>query len=142
MVPERLSFFLPVLQLCDVYCYHPLLVRPPIASLKGFNAHAGGLEDGMACVVEIPILAGDAALGVEALVQGGAGVGGQDVEGGRFDTLLDGPFYGVLENVFIVVIHAKDETGVYHHAQVAQTLDGAIIDGARTNTVLFGGRNL
>ena len=39
------------------------------------------LEDGVARVVEVPVAVQDAALGLHLLVEGGTGIGRQDVEG-------------------------------------------------------------
>src|SRR5678809_1492671 len=65
-----------------------------------------------------------AALICHAPIERGTGVGRQDVEGGRLDTLLNGPFHGALEDIGTVLVHAEDETGVDHNAKAMQPPDG------------------
>ena len=62
--------------------------------------------------------------GLHPVVERRAGVGGQDVEGGGLDALLDRPLDGALEDGFVVLVHAEDEAGVDHHAELVQAADG------------------
>lgn len=72
------------------------------------------------------------------VVEDGAGVGGEDVEGGGFDALADGPFDGTAEDALVVLVHAKDKAAVDHHPQVMQAADGRAVIPVEVLVFLLG----
>src|SRR5262245_1906018 len=84
----------------------------------------------MAGVVAVPVAVQDAVLGRHPGMQGGVGVWREDVEGGRFYALADGPLDGPVEYVRAVVVHSEDEAGVDHDAQVVESADCRVVIAA------------
>src|SRR5690242_3668509 len=77
----------------------------------------------MAGIVEIPIAMEQTSLRLHALVEGGVGIGCQDMEGCCLDTLSNGPLDGSIKYAFVVLVHAENEARVDHDAEVMQAAD-------------------
>ena len=76
-------------------------------------------------------MARDAVLGAQALLQPRAGVRREDVKGRRLDALPHRPVDGPLEHRVVVLVHAEDEGGVDHDAEVVQAADGGFVSAAQ-----------
>ncbi len=95
-------------------------VRPPVAGLQFVNRHPPRLEDGVPCVVQIPVFVQDPSLRTHPPVQRGARIGRQDVESGGLDALADRPVDRTVEHIGSVAVHAEHERGIHHHTEVVQ----------------------
>ena len=104
-----------------------LLVGPVVALLQFLGSESYGLVDDRARVVLAPVVRGDAAVALHLLEQACAGIGREDMEGGRGDAVLDAPLHCSAEHVLVVVIKAEHEAAVDHDAQAMQSLDSCHI---------------
>src|SRR5207302_1704098 len=102
-------------------------ISTPVAGFEFRWRHLRRAENGMSSVVQIPISMEDATCGLYALVQRGAGIRRQDVEGSGLDSLLNGPLDGAREHVGRIFVHAEDEAAIDHHAVVVQAADSRAI---------------
>lgn len=100
------------------------LVGPAIAALQLISGQSGWLEDGVARVVAIPMLAGDTALTGQSLMERRAWVRREDVKRRRLDAMLNRPVNRALEHRLIITAHAEHDTAVDHPAEIVETPDG------------------
>ena len=74
----------------------------------------------MPCVIQIPIGSSDASFCLDSFMQSCTWIRSQDVEGGGFNSLLNCPFHGPVEDGFVVIVHAEDKTAIDHHPQIVK----------------------
>src|SRR5215211_3157059 len=97
----------------------------PVPRFQAFCRQSLWAEHSMPGVIDIPIRGGNSSFGLDTFMKSRPWIGGENMEGGSLDPLLDRPFDRSVENIFIVFIHAKDKTSVHHHAQVVQPSDAS-----------------
>src|SRR5690606_19407160 len=73
-------------------------IGAPVAAFKRLRREQRGTVDDMARVVAVPIVVGEASFGLHPAVERGAGIGREDVKGGGFDALLDGPAHSAIKD--------------------------------------------
>ncbi len=80
-------------------------------------------------VIVRPIVVKDPSLFLQALVEGGAGIGREDRESGGFDPGVNPKLNRSLEDVGVIMIKPEYETAVDHDAPIVDAADIAVVVG-------------
>ena len=85
----------------------------------------------MACIVVIPVVGENAAVGFHLFEQGRARIWCKDMEGCGRNSLIQRPVNGSLKHFRIITIQSENEAAVYHDAQIIQAADSLTVAQAR-----------
>src|ERR1051326_3362500 len=79
-------------------------IRLPVSGFQSLRGQLGRTIDDMARVVAVPVAVQQPSLLGHALIERGAGIRREDVKGGGFDALVDGPLDRSVKDRVIIFI--------------------------------------
>ncbi len=95
-------------------------VNPTITLLQFFWSHVPGLEDGMTCVVECPILVQQSSLGFHLPEQWRRRIRSENVKSRTLQAVLFNPLRGTRKNIFTIMVKTQYERAIHLDAAIVQ----------------------